>query len=217
MSFTLIRKPHKNPRIDALTESGRLRWVLEFIRRDLDTVPLEEIKAIGDDLQHATSPWWVGATWRQGKIRECTDMSAVDVRALQQEIRARIQDVMGESLSFTESVQTSLGLIRPGGWTIEGSRSRIVRGHLYGDKCAPRIWRIRESTDERMAILEGVATLMVTLSDRLSICPVCETLFVRQHRQEYCTVRCSNKVRNRRRLDRKADQRKSGQLVTTGN
>jgi hypothetical protein len=66
-----------------------------------------------------------------------------------------------------------------------------------------------------MAILTGVANLLLKFGERLLTCQVCGTLFMRQYRQEYCTVRCSNKVRNRRRLDRKANQQKTGRLVTT--
>jgi hypothetical protein len=203
--------PHKNPDIDRLTEAKRLRWVLlEFSRLDLEVLTSEELEALGDKLRHAAAPWWVDR-------RGCTTMPAAQVLALQQEIRQGIQAVVGESLSFAESVQTSMNLIRPGGWAIQGSRYHIVRGQLDGDEGPPRVWRVSESTDERMAILEGVATLLVKFGDRLCTCPVCGTLFLRQYRQEYCTVRCSNKVRNKRRLDKKTHQWKTGRLVTTRN
>jgi hypothetical protein len=75
MSITIVQR-HENPRIDALTDAQRLRWVLDFIQWDLAALPAEELVTLGDDLQHAMAPWWV-----QEK-RQCTEMSAAEVRAL---------------------------------------------------------------------------------------------------------------------------------------
>jgi hypothetical protein len=204
MSFT-IPTLHENPRMDALTNVQRLRWVLEFIRRDLEALPPETVETLGDDLRHATASYWVK------KHSYCDDMSAAEVRALQEEIRAGIDAVMGDAIDFTEMAMIHLGHSRPQkGWVFPEAVTSICRVQL-GSPRSPclRVVRISEATNDRMAILSGVANLLVVCGDRLSTCPVCKTPFLRQYRQDYCTVRCSNKVRNRRRLDRKAEQKKS--------
>ena len=215
MSITLNRVPHKNPRIDALTSAERLRWVLEFIRRDLDALPSESLETLGDDLQHATAPWWVAASWVEGKVRECTDMPAADVYALQQEIREGIHAIMGQSITVSEFTKLGMGLARPPGWVLPVAATHLLRvvdhrGDFF------QIYCVDEKTTERIAILTGVANLIVTCGARLCICPVCDTLFLRRYRQAYCTVKCSNKVRNRRRKNRQTHHT-NGQLVTTHN
>jgi hypothetical protein len=193
---------HENPRMDALTDAGRLRWVLEFSRRDLEALPSEVLEALGDDLRHATAPWWV-------QQRRCTAMPAAQVRALQQEIHEGIQAVLGESIPFEETVMISLGHKHTpsGGWALPVAATHLVRVRLDSHGRDIRIWRVGESTDERTAILEGLANLIVKFGERLCTCPVCGTPFLRQYRQAYCKVRCSNKVRNRRRLDQQTAHR----------
>jgi hypothetical protein len=202
MSITVALRPHENPRIDALTDAECLQWVLEFIRRDLDTVPPGELEAIGDDLRHATVPSLM-------REKPCIDMPASQVRALQHEIRQGIQATFAESVSMADLTRISSGQKTPTGWTIQLSAVHVFR---VGYDCPGGYFRILcvgEHTDEGMDILIGVVNLLSKFGDRLRTCQVCGTPFLRQYRQEYCTVRCSNKVRNRRRLDRMADQRKS--------
>ena len=103
MSITIALGPHENPRIDALTDAECLQWVLDFIRKDLDTLPPGEIEAIGDDLRHATVP---------SEMREqpCTAMPAAEVRAFQQEIRQGIQAAFAESVSMSDVTKMYFGL-----------------------------------------------------------------------------------------------------------
>lgn len=217
MSITIALEPHKNPRIDALTVTQRLRWALEFIRRDLDELTPEELAAIGDDLVHATAPWWVEAGWMDGKTRQCTEILAEDVRVWQQEIRKGIYALIGPSIPMTELSLIRANRAPPVGWALPVSATYLVpvRFDLRGDYV--QILCMDESTNDQTAILHGVANLIVLCRTRLRACPVCGSPFLRQYRQEFCQAKCSVKVRNRRRLDRKADQRKTGQLVTTGN
>lgn len=151
-------------------------------------------------------------------VREkpCVDMPAAQVLALQQEIRQGIQATFAESVSMANVTKMYFGEKPPAGWTIQLSAVHVFR---VGFDCPGGYFRIicvGDHTEEREAILIGVVNLLSKFGDRLRTCQVCRTPFLRQYRQEYCTVRCSNKVRNRRRLDRKADERKSGRLVTTG-
>jgi hypothetical protein len=195
MSITVALGPHENPRIDGLTAAECLQWVLEFIRRDLDTAPSEEIEALGDDLRHATVPLEV-------RTKPCTAIPAEQVRALQQEICQGIQAAFAESISMHDLTMISRGLKMPVGWRIALSAVRVVHVR-FGDYYS-RVLCVGEHQDERDAILVGVVNLLSCFGDRLRTCQVCGTPFLRQYRQEYCNVRCSNKVRNKRRLDRKA-------------
>lgn len=217
MSVTIELKPHENPRIDPLTDAQRLRWVLEFIRLDLDVLTPEKLAAVGDDLLHAAAPWWVQAPWWKKRGQgQCTDMPAAAVRPLQQEIREGIQMVMAEPIDIIETTLIYSGYREQKGWVLPVAATRVHRVLFDRHGRHAGIESVRESTDKRTAILHGVVNLMQMFGDRLCTCQVCGTLFLRQYRQEYCGTKCSNKVRNKRRLDRKSDQRKTGQLVTTG-
>lgn len=201
MSLKIHLSPHKNPRIDALSDAKRLRWVFEFIQRDLEALPSKVLETLGDDLRHATAPGWVHE-------RYCTDMSAAQVRALQQDIREGVYAAMGASIDFKEFMDIHRGHPPPPmGMVLPEPATHILRIRL--DPCGHhvRLMSVSEGMTDRTAILTGVANLILTFGDRLCTCPVCGTPFLRQYRQAYCTVRCSNKVRNRRRLDRQAEQR----------
>ena len=197
MSISLA--PHENPRIDVMTNAERLRWIMmEFTQYDLSVLTSEAIEAIGDDLHHAAAPWWPHNLDRG-------PMPATQVHALQQDIRQGLYAALGESVPFTEAVRMSLHLKPPEGWELPASSAFFFRV----DVGSSRVWRVTKKADEGTEILRGVADLLFACRDQLCICPVCGTLFIRHYRQEYCAVRCSNKVRNRRRLDRKGDRHKS--------
>jgi hypothetical protein len=203
MSITIVLKPHENPRIDPLTDAERLRWVLEFIWRDLAALPAEELVTLGDDLVHAVAPWWV-----QEK-RQCTEMSGAEVLALQQEIHEGVNKATGTSIDVREMMMISSGHAHPhGGWVLPQAAMHLVRlrqRFREGDYLC--IMCVSECTNNQMAIRTGVVNLLLKFGERLLTCPVCGTLFLREYRQAYCTVKCSNKVRNKRRLDRKSHRR----------
>jgi hypothetical protein len=192
--------------------------VLEFIRRDLDGMTADELKAMGDDLLHATAPWVVDdatdtVEWMRG-IRTCIEgMPAAQVRILQQEIQQCVQTVMGEPIDDWKAMSMiHAGHANPQGWVRPEARTHLVRWRP-SRQLPYRIVEVREGTTVRAAILNGVADLLIALSPRLKACNVCGSTFLARYRQEFCHVRCSNKVRNRRRLDRKAAQKKP-QLTT---
>ena len=151
-----------------------------------------------------------------GKTRQCTEILAEDVRVWQEEIRKGIYTLIGQSIPMTELSNIRANRASPVGWALPVSATYLVpvRFDLRGDYV--QILSMDESTNDRAAILHGVANLILMCRTRLCACPVCGTPFLRQYRQEYCQVRCSNKVRNRRRLDRKANQQKSQKHVVTG-
>ena len=219
--MTIELEPHKNPRIDALSDAQRLQWILEFIRRELDGIRVDTLKAMGDDLLHAAAPWVVDhfggtAEWWQGDD-PCTEgMPVAQVHALQQEIREGIDAVLGESVPLTETmILVSRGQNPPRAWALPASTSYLLNGRFDRRGRDHRIVCVAKPTDIRTAILIGVANLLIEFGDRLRTCEVCGAPFLRRYRQAYCTVRCSNKVRNRRRLDRKSHQRKYKKLHVT--
>ena len=143
-----------------------------------------------------------------GKTHECTEILAEEVRGWQEEIRKGIYTLIGPSIPMTELSMIQANRACPVGWALPVSATYLVpvRFDLRGDYV--RILSMDESTNDRAAILHGVANLILMCRTRLRACPVCGSPFLRQYRQEYCEVKCSNKVRNKRRLDRKADQQK---------
>jgi hypothetical protein len=212
MSVTVILDPHKNSRIDSMTSAQRLGWVLEFIRMDLQALTLEELTVLGDDLVHAAAPWWVEATWMDGKTRPCTEIPAGDVLALQEEIKACVQSVTGQPINIIDLTKIQAGLKAPQGWVVPEGQARLVRVRFaFGFE---RIVCVSESTNDRTAIMAGVANLLIEFTDRLATCQACGRPFLRKYRKEYCQVKCSNKVRNKRRLDRKAGRPATASLTT---
>jgi hypothetical protein len=209
MSLTVVFGPHKNPRIDGLSDAQRLHWILEFTRRDLDAVASDELRAIGDDLRHAAAPWWVHEAPYPCPNGEDPDMSAAQLCALQQEIRECIHAVMDDPMDMRELTMIHRGYAPPRGWVLPEGPTRLVCLRAHRDDPHGLVMAVSDTHNDRTAIMMGVAYLLSTCGDRLCTCQVCGTRFLRQYRQEYCTVRCSNKVRNRRRLDRKAEQKKS--------
>ncbi len=206
MSITVELGPHKNPRIDPLTDAECLQWVLAFIRLDLGVLREEEIETLGDDLLHATvSP----------DVREkpCPEIPAIQVIALQHEIRQGIQCTLTELVPMTELAKMYFRQRPPAGWTVQLSAVHVCRVGYDGPDGYFRILCMGDHAEIRDSIVIGVINLLSKFGDRLRLCRVCGTPFLRQYRQEYCQVKCSNKVRNRRRLDRKADQQKA-QLAT---
>jgi hypothetical protein len=200
MSWRSLLKPRNHPR-----DIERLQWVLAFLRQDLETLTPEELVAIGDALQRATS--WPAEV--PGKPKQpYPEMPAAQVRALQQEIRRGLHAVLAESVSWDEMRMMSSGHKAPGGWAIPQVKTHhIVRVRLDPDGHDCRIFPVEEDTTPDRRVVKGVVTLLYMLGHRLLPCRVCGTPFLRQYRQEYCSVRCSNKVRNKRRLDKQARQR----------
>jgi len=222
MSLTVALGPHKNPRIDPLSNAQRLQWILEFIRRDLDGMTADDLKVISDDLVHAAAPWWVNGCadtvqWYRGEDPCAQGMTLAQVRGLQEEIREGIHTLLGESVPLVETMtMLSRGQKPPRAWALPASASYLIRGRFDRTGRFVRIICVDEPTDVRMAIVEGVGILVIEFGHRLRTCDVCGAPFLRQYRQEYCNVRCSNKVRNKRRLDRKTYQRKHAKLGVTG-
>jgi hypothetical protein len=217
MSITIALGPHKNAQIDALSDVQRLHWILAFIQRNLDGLAPDAIQALGDDLVHAAAPWWSHeeTLWAH-VVPQCTDISADQVRALQQEIRQCIHALLRESISFQEAGMMSIGRTPlTGGWALPQPATHLFRVRMDRRGRHTRVLAVGKEGDERTAIMGGVAALLGMFGDRLCACPVCGAPFLRHYRQQYCNVRCSNKVRNRRRLARKAHERKSEELGVT--
>jgi hypothetical protein len=205
-------EPHQNPRIDPLKDAARLQWVIQFSQWDLDRLTAVALDTIGDDLLHAAASWWP-------HTEPPTRLTGAQVRALQRDIRQGIHALLSESISFDEAVMMSVGR-KPltGGWALPDRPTHLFRVRMDRRGRHTRVLAVGKEEDERTAIMGGVAALLGLFGDRLCACQVCGTPFLRHYRQEYCSVRCSNKVRNRRRLDRKSRQRKgTGQFVTSLN
>jgi hypothetical protein len=158
------------------TAHEQLRWVVDhFAGRDLSTARPEELIAVGYDLRVLGVRGWQGE-------RDVGPMSETDVRARQREIA-------------------------------EGLRSYLTAGSWKGLPAPKAVFLLRGATgrgqrvwhgDERQMIVNAVAELLVQAGDRLRFCAEsnCGRPFFAVKRQAYCSVRCSQKTRDRRKRAR---------------
>ncbi len=65
-------------------------------------------------------------------------------------------------------------------------------------------FRVRWEGDEQDGIIEGVWNLLIDAGDRIRACADCGRPFVVRKRQEYCSLGCSQRTRNRRKAERNA-------------
>jgi hypothetical protein len=160
------------------TPEQRLRWIVILAQRDLDDLTPGEIEALGDDLRMAaifSLPRGVGLN---------TTTAAMPPGVLQ-----RYQDDIDRGL------RAVLG--KDSRWPLSG---RPVLERRAGG------FRIAVEGDEKTGILSGVAQLVVEAGDRLRACqdPACGAAFVATRRQNYCSIKHSQRVRNQKRIQKGA-------------
>lgn len=168
------------------TPEQRLRWVVDFARRDLDTLRPEERTALGHDLR------WI-AYWSLP--------DAVGVRTSLSDPREPLPD--RRLREYQRQIAEGLrGLLAEGGhhrpWKLP-SRPVLARA---GDQAFGFV--LVFEGEERADIIGGVANLiLLQAGKRLHACLYCKAPFVsKENRQRYCTPTCSQRMRNRRRKPR---------------
>jgi hypothetical protein len=166
----------------------RLRWVVEFARRDLDLLQPGEREALGFDLRGLVVHS-LGA--EPGYRMSRTAMPDVDLRRYQ----ARIADGLRGLLSD-----------RPQEWPTPEVRPRVVVTETTPS--GRRRFAVRLGGDEAASILGGVANLIAEAGEHLRTClnPDCKKVFVAQAKQaRYCGASCSQSVRDKRRGEESAN------------
>ncbi|MDO8475060.1 MAG: hypothetical protein Q7W02_02495 [Candidatus Rokubacteria bacterium] len=158
------------------TPEQRLRWIMDFLRLDLDLLTSGEVEAKGDDLRMIAAhslPRGVGLK------TTVSPMAAGVLRRYRDQIHEGLRSVLGKDCQWPLSGRPVLER-RAGGFRI------VVDG------------------DEMVGILSGIAQLIVEAGDRLRACqdPACGTPFVATKRQAYCTTKHSQRVRNQKRIQK---------------
>lgn len=186
-----LNSPEAQLALDALSRrqgdsaEDRLRWVVDFARRDLSRLRPEERIALGHDLRWIAffcipDAVGIGPAW--GDLVD--PMPDRRLRAYQREIAAGLRALVGEGERYVP-------------WRLAG-RPVLARA---GD----RAWGFALAFlgDERTDVLGAVATLLLKAGDRLRACRQCRSPFVaRENRQRYCNALCSQRMRNTRRKPR---------------
>ncbi len=164
---------------------GPLRWVSRFLGEDLRRLTTEECKIRGFVLQML--PLGEPAEFAMGVI---PILGRPELKEVQDELRAGLQALVeGDGWGWGPPVQR-ITLIRP----------------RDGAGPVTRSWMIAKGG--RLRILWAVGEHVRRYGQRLRICQAsdCRTPFLARKRQEYCTPKCSQRVREERR-QKKMSQR----------
>ncbi len=161
------------------TPESALRWVLRFLAVDLDTLHPGELAALAYDLGllAMTGPGPRPLVARSGPIPKA------DLHAIQQEINQAILGLLVKPPQKT-----------PRWWALPRNQAYVMR-EVPGGRFQVR-WMPGRRAD---AIILGVVGVLLAAGDRLRLCPVCETPFVKNKRQDYCSTACSQRARNQRK------------------
>lgn len=175
-------------RVLALSLEDRLRKAITFTETDLGDLSPEATEALTWELR-ALGVVGGSSAFREPAHRNLWEVDTrPDLRELQRSISSGIRDV----------------LQKPAGvWQLKRARYAELESG-YDPKTKRHAFRVRWVGDERDAIIEGVWNLLVEVGDRLRACadPDCGKPFVAVKRQEYCTLNCSQRTRNRRKAER---------------
>ena len=165
------------------TAEQRLHWLLDFLRLDLALLTPGELEAKGDDLRA------IAMHELRGVLLKTTSapMPPGQLRSYQEQIDRGLRDLLGKECRW-----------RLPGWSV-----------LERDAQGVRI--VQEGADERTGILSGVAQLVLAVGGHLRACadPTCGRPFVATKRQAYCSTKHSQRIRNRKRLDKQQEWRQA--------
>jgi hypothetical protein len=168
------------------TPADRLRWILDFMTKDLDALQPEERIRLGYDLRGlvllALPPDF------RGKML-AKPMSDADVRRHQAAIAEGIRGLVGTP---------------PRPWPLAAAPQLVVAGErLTKTGGARRRFAVRLGGDETASILGGVAHDIVALGEGLRACLECGEPFVGARKEDYCDPLHSIRARNKRRPPKK--------------
>jgi hypothetical protein len=171
----------------------RLRWVLRFTERDLDTLRPEERRALGMDLLMLSLGGWAPSYPKRGRgghVHTAAMPIAVIPEALLRSLQAEI----------TQGLQ---GLLEepPRPWQLPATQTLSVsRASPTGAKRTQ--FHVHWEGGMREAILGSVLNLLLQAGEALRACAECQRPLVARKRQIYCSARCSQQVRDRKRSSR---------------
>jgi hypothetical protein len=169
------------------TAESRLRWLVDFAREELPA----DLKSVGAGL--------IATAWPAPPLAEVPGpLSPAMIRQLHRELR----DVFTDAVTRTDGgatmfpVRVPLGVKR---LTVRHARVPDTTGRT-GRLGVPAKWASTAGGDDvRTTILMRAHSYILSGGKNLFACPVDGRPFVSTARQEYCSVRCSQRVRNSKR------------------
>jgi hypothetical protein len=177
--------------------AARLNWLLAFKDRDLDLLHPEEREALGYDLQafisHSGSGLHTGYSLKP--------MPSGLAMKIQMEVRQGFANLFSETYTDSGSPIREVWHFPPPEDVflqrtslLNAKRSNIeMVMDLYSHKPG------RLSVDPKAAILYGILNTIREGQNLLRACSECKAPFIPVRRQEYCSTKCSQKARDRRR------------------
>src|SRR5262245_30158021 len=141
------------------TPEEKLRWVVNFASRDLDSLRQEERIALGYDLRALIPPGW-------SRKVPFGPMAEAELRGIQARIATGL-------LASAEDP-----------WMLGG---RMVLHRTFDERSRLSHYHLTFAGSERDAILGGVADLLVRTGRRVRICAECGKPLVARKRQAYCS------------------------------
>jgi hypothetical protein len=154
----------------------RLRWVLDFVKQNLDELRPDQRVSLGYDLRLAALNYLPG-----GLVGTMESIPDDTLRDYQRNIREGLRGLLSK---------------HPTSWSLPAT-PRL--------EWNPRVahtgqrFRIGFEGGEEAGIITGVAHLVLELGERLRGCSECGDPYVAVKRQSYCSHACSLKARYRRR------------------
>jgi hypothetical protein len=156
------------------TAEDQLRWVVEFAQKDMKLLRSEERVALGKDLRLLVPDGWEG-------IEKMKPMDEATVARLHSHISQGIKDLLDSN---------------SGKW-----RLPRIAGLTLCRSEPPTRYQLTGEGGEFEGVVLGVFNLILRLGSRLKACdsPACGKPFVATRRQEYCSMTCSQRERDKRR------------------
>ena len=169
------------------TPVKRLAWLLRFMNTDLELLRKEEQTALGFDLQTL----WL----------------TVDAPEQAPPVGTWIMDrtELSETQKWIKDGLTALFSEKPNRWIFPAPQEmRLVRKSALdakrSDIALVPVWPMPSDFDgQRRNIKLAILYIVLAAKDSLRLCSECKSPFIPVRRQEYCSPKCSQKARDRKR------------------
>jgi len=156
----------------------RMRWVLDFIAKDLALLHAGEREALGYDLRGLAA----ASLPKSNEWRFFTDpMPDNELRDYQKTIRDGLAGLLADE---------------PRAWTFDATPRLVVVDQRRRNR---RRFAVQFGGPEAASVIGGVAWLVSELGERLRRCAECGAPFVAERKEEYCTASHAQRARNKRR------------------